>query len=329
MSRAAAVVQRLMAIDWRDEKRALAEADTRAVLLLEYFRRAANWVEWCGGTEGWPFVDLAESVDPTVAVPAEIAEPFEAYLYDNVGLFNASEMSRAAVRWAVLTEVSTVPRPPLEDPYEPLIRCFELGGGLATEGHWVDLWTMMIPKRKPADYAGPDRVTRLLDRLAAIRWNDDEAATRHEGSRAELFAEYLRRMGSWGLAHGAERPWPGLDPVECLDPSVRVAEGHAARLERIVEENALGPMTARFCRNAVRWAELGRWRALGAPDEDPFEPLLRCFERGGQFFTENRVALLGIGGGVPFRSVAEWAEQGASESLESLEPGYLDALDRA
>ncbi|MGW2401178.1 hypothetical protein ACWCYY_31945 [Kitasatospora sp. NPDC001664] len=323
VSRAAAVAARLMAVDWRDERdRALAEADTRAVLLLEYFRRAANWVEWCGGTEDWPFVDLAELVDPTVVIPAEVAAPFEAYLHDNVGLFSASEMSRAAVRWAVLTEVSTVPRPALEDPYEPLIRCFELGGGLATEGHWVDLWMMMIPKRKPADYAGPDRVTLLLDRLAAVGWNDDRAATRHEGSRAALFAEYLRRMGSWALEHEAGRPWPTLDPVEFLDPSVRVDERHAGHLERIVAEHSLGPLTARLCRNAVRWAELGRWRAVG--EEDLFEPLLRCFERGGQLFTENRVALFGAGG-VPFRTAAECA---GWRPLESLEAGRLDALDR-
>ncbi|MFJ8046249.1 pentapeptide repeat-containing protein [Kitasatospora sp. NPDC096147] len=321
---AAAMAARLRAVDWRDQRRAVAEAETRAVLVKEYLRRAALWVEWSGVAVGdWPFLDLVELVDPTVEVPEEVRVPFEEYLSDTVGLPSACAVSRAAVRWAAMTELSAVPRPPLEDPYEPLVRCFELGGGLATEGHWIDLWTVMIPRRRPADWAAPDPVTRLLDRLAAVRWHDEDLRVRHEGSRAGLFAEYLRRMGSWAVANGVGRPWPAVDPVQHLDPAVRLDAAHEARLAELTEDRALGPLVARLCRNAARWAELGRWRAVGVA-EDPFEPLLLFFERGGQFFREGGIALIG-NGGVPIRTAAEWAGQPPIGSLASAD---LDAMDR-
>ncbi|MER5867340.1 hypothetical protein [Kitasatospora sp. NPDC002040] len=164
----------------------------------------------------------------------------------------------------------------------------------------------------------------MLDRLSSIAWNDAVTAEKCANSRSALMAEYLRRMALWASAYEIGRPWPFIDLVEHIDPSVRIGKDVLDRIDDLIEDRAIGPKVARVCRNAVRWAELRGADTAALPDiADPFEPIIVLLERGGQFFTEGGIALLGFGG-VPLAGVAENISRGPLERLDS---DCLDELD--
>lgn len=138
------MVERLMAINWADQKAAMSCLYSRAALMREYFRRSALWADRYQAVKEWPFFDIAAYVDPAVRVPEALMDRFEDFLNRHVGLPVAYDMCKAAVQWSALLERSEVPRPPLEDPFEPLILLFERGGGFATENRAVDFWVTMV-----------------------------------------------------------------------------------------------------------------------------------------------------------------------------------------
>ncbi len=138
--------------------------------------------------------------------------------------------------------------------------------------------------------------------------------------------EYVRRMALWASAYEIGRPWPFIDLAEHVDPSVQIDEDLQGWLDELVEERAINSKMARVCRNAVRWAELRERATVALPElEDPFEPIIVLLERGGQFFSENGIALVGFGG-VPFRGVAQNAVR---SPLARLDSAALDALGTA
>lgn len=133
-----------MAIDWSEQKAALSFAYSRAALMREHLRRSALWADRYGAAKEWPFFDIAAYVDPAVRAPEGLMDTFGGFLDRHVGLPMAYDMCQAAVQWAALLERSEVSRPPLQDPFEPLILLFERGGGFATESRAVDFWVTMV-----------------------------------------------------------------------------------------------------------------------------------------------------------------------------------------
>ena len=67
------VLERLRAIDWSDDSKAFEHANSRALLMREYLRRAALWARAYGAERSWPFFDIAEYVDAAVQTPPEVA----------------------------------------------------------------------------------------------------------------------------------------------------------------------------------------------------------------------------------------------------------------
>ncbi|MEV5508243.1 pentapeptide repeat-containing protein [Streptomyces orinoci] len=144
---ARAVVERLTAVDWRDDDIAFTHATSRSRLFREHLRRSALWTKVYQPAGEWPVVDLAAAVAPTVQVDAELAARLDAFLEANLADVRAKALCRAALDWATLLDTTTVSLPELPDPYEPLLLMLERGGwcGLVVENRVADFAAVRVP----------------------------------------------------------------------------------------------------------------------------------------------------------------------------------------
>ncbi|UGY93034.1 hypothetical protein [Streptomyces gobiensis] len=140
-----AMVERLVAIDWTDWDTADDHAVSRSMLLREYLRRAALWVQELGGTDEWPFFDIAERIDPSVPSDQELIDRLEKFTSENVPGLTTRKMCRAAVNWAALQEVAHPRLGELDDPYEPLVMLYARGGGFTVENGVADFLFVPVP----------------------------------------------------------------------------------------------------------------------------------------------------------------------------------------
>jgi hypothetical protein len=164
---------------------------------------------------------------------------------------------------------------------------------------------------------------RMVERLVAVKW-DDDAALAHKRSRSRLTREFLRRTAQWALAVGAEDGWPFSDLASALDPEVAVDPALLARLDLDASSGEAFPIRPEIAAAIVRWAAIGdlpRQRFPGL--DDPYEPLLELFDRGGAYSLSHGFIELGYGA-FPILSVTERA------ALEPrpIDPATLDRLDR-
>ena len=97
---------------------------------------------------------------------------------------------------------------------------------------------------------------RLLARLAAAKWDDDEAEDRHAASRGRLAVEYLRRTAAWADALGVPTEWPFFDLAVVLDPSVETDPVWMDRLEAD-SGHKLWTLSREVVTDIFRWASLG------------------------------------------------------------------------
>ncbi|WP_189038619.1 hypothetical protein [Streptomyces daqingensis] len=141
-AKSGAVLERLRAVGWRDDSEAFDHANSRALLMREYLRRAALWAQAYGAEGVWPFFDIAEHVDSSVETPAEVAAELEE-LMSGLAPASLKASCRAAVRWAALRDAHREPPSGLPDPYEPLLLFYERGGGWFLE-EYLDLNGVMI-----------------------------------------------------------------------------------------------------------------------------------------------------------------------------------------
>lgn len=168
-----------------------------------------------------------------------------------------------------------------------------------------------------------DHAHVVLERLCAVDWSDDSAAYEHANSRALLMREYLRRTALWARAYNAEKWWPFCDIAEHVAPEVRTPSDVAGELEEALA--GLAPSSLKkTCRGAVRWAVLRSTAGELPPDlpDDPYEPLLLMYERGGGYFVEEFLDL----NGVMLRLGTVESNLSAIPFL-TLAPATLDALD--
>ncbi|MCX4745567.1 hypothetical protein OG455_08525 [Kitasatospora sp. NBC_01287] len=159
-----AALDRVRAVVWNDWDGAFEHTRSRAALMREYLRRAALWARWCGAEEAWPFLDLAERVDPGTRAAEDVVDELEEYLAEQVGRHSIRETCRGAVQWAALRAGSHVELPDLPDPYEPLLLMYERGGGFHIE-EFIDLNGVMVRLKRLEDHLSPEPVV-ALDRAA-------------------------------------------------------------------------------------------------------------------------------------------------------------------
>ncbi|MER6997092.1 hypothetical protein [Streptomyces sp. NPDC000410] len=163
---------------------------------------------------------------------------------------------------------------------------------------------------------------RVLERLRAVDWGDDFAASDHSNSRALLMREYLRRAALWARAYGAEQSWPFFDIAEHVDAEIQASPEITAEVEEVLV--GLAPTSLqRTCRAAVRWAALRDGHDdLPADLPDPYEPLLLMYERGGGYFLEEYLDLNGV-----MIRLGNVESNASATPFLTLAPATLDALD--
>jgi hypothetical protein len=167
-----------------------------------------------------------------------------------------------------------------------------------------------------------EAVNDMAARLSAINWerHGDKA-----WSKAALLREYFRRAARWAAAYDCDTRIPFFDIALCVNPNVRADQ---AQLDSVVETVKAGGWNVTTVTPFIlHWAALRADPGVDLPAEleDPFEPLILLFERGGGFHTENgEVNLEWLA--VP---LAGWRGRADKPPMEGFTAADLDEIDRA
>ncbi|MEU9047090.1 hypothetical protein AB0D63_36400 [Kitasatospora sp. NPDC048343] len=126
----------------------------------------------------------------------------------------------------------------------------------------------------------------MVDRLKAINWKSPGEAYEKAYSRAALMEEYFRRAALWLDAYGEPRRWPFFDLAEIVNPAIRADPAVIADIEDFIDDACGSSYAMDGGAAAVQWVALTSAPGVQLPPlPDPFEPLLRLFERGGAGFS--------------------------------------------
>jgi len=167
-------------------------------------------------------------------------------------------------------------------------------------------------------------VTATAERIKAINWAGSFDKT---PSRVALLREYLRRAAWWASAVKSAE-WPFFDIAAAVNPKVRAAAAQVDAVEAHLSEKLQGVLVVRCCIWALHFAaplDAGT-KLPRVPDSvaQPFEPLLRMFERGGGFRLGGSGLIEVDAAGVP-KGMAQAHRK--DTPVVALEPAALDALD--
>ncbi|GAA3091849.1 hypothetical protein JOF29_006915 [Kribbella aluminosa] len=125
---------------------------------------------------------------------------------------------------------------------------------------------------------------RLLARLVAAKWDDEEAEELNYLSRGRLANEFFRRKAAWANALGVTDRWPFSDIAVAFDPAVATDSVWLERLESAIGRE-LQPLVRKVVTDIFRWVSLGDRPKERFPElDDPYEPMVQVFERGGEFW---------------------------------------------
>jgi hypothetical protein len=164
-----------------------------------------------------------------------------------------------------------------------------------------------------------------LARLEAVDWKGDSGFD-HRRSRVQLMAEYLRRAARWAQFLDAADEWPFFDIPAHVDPSIQVPADQAKDLEALIYRGIGWPSVETASRAALRWAALLDVGISLPPGlEDPYEPLLVMFDRGGGWTIE--AGFIDVDGAAVRQQT--WLDHLSTKPVTALDPATLDALDEA
>lgn len=128
-------VSRLMQLSWGEDP------DPRVVvpLLRLYLRRAARWAIALGCEDAWPFFDIAARACPGVRAPENEVLALASHLRALLLPERVVQGCIWALHWEHVRRRDEVACVGLDDPFEPLLAIFELGGTFTTVHGWVDV----------------------------------------------------------------------------------------------------------------------------------------------------------------------------------------------
>lgn len=168
------------------------------------------------------------------------------------------------------------------------------------------------------------RFESVIRRLEVIDWHDLGAEVEHAASRSRLMREYLRRMALWVQSVDAVDRWPFPDLASYVTPAADVSMESADRIEVFLHERTLMPHTQNLCYSMLRWALVQDTLPKSQANlEDPFEPMLILFERGGEFNIENGAADFYVAR-IPLKT---WRDHLSADPVSELDRDALDAID--
>lgn len=166
---------------------------------------------------------------------------------------------------------------------------------------------------------------RVLDRIKSIQWSCDD---RHMYSNAKLLEEHFHRLALWCTALQRWPYWPSVDMLDLfkltVDDEVEQQEIHS-QLKHACPY--LGYGDKRAWDRWFHWLLVQEYAAQEHPLlPDPFEPLIRMYERGGTYYLEHTFVYVGDSG-LSFvrRSPEDYFKR---SFVSSLDDATLDALDR-
>ncbi|BAY98373.1 hypothetical protein NIES37_23230 [Tolypothrix tenuis PCC 7101] len=153
---------RLQAIQW--DRLGMGEKDERLTeLMVEFLSRIREWAKFLQSEQRHIFQNLAIQIRPNIELPCFMVEwleelkdsnriqPWRGRSYVIQGLYNY-------LSWCYLKEIDAVPNNSLSDPYEPLIKFLELGGGIYVEhGYFMDIYPNYVHFFLAVDNDKPER----------------------------------------------------------------------------------------------------------------------------------------------------------------------------
>ncbi|GHJ44931.1 hypothetical protein Cs7R123_22730 [Catellatospora sp. TT07R-123] len=158
-------------------------------------------------------------------------------------------------------------------------------------------------------------VRRLALRLMEIDWPQTYLRT---PSRIRLFNEYLRRNALWARKLGAPASY-FWDIADRVDSKSYIDEQFVRQVWRVLDLRWVNAPHHHSCRHALRFASL----KVALPDlPDPFEPLIRCFERGGNLGLSSCTIQIDSRG-LAYSNLDSFADREPYDISEAV----LDALD--
>ncbi|MGK3960152.1 hypothetical protein WMF38_44770 [Sorangium sp. So ce118] len=167
-----------------------------------------------------------------------------------------------------------------------------------------------------------ETTAEMLERLCAIDWRADDLRCRN--SRIQLMREYLRRAAWWADELGCTEEWPFFDIAGHVDFVVRADSALVQRLQEHLAKLSLWPTVKKSCEWSLHWAALRSTPGMKLPVlDEPFEPLIWMYERGGGFTTEH--GNVNVSGALFQRR--PWHHYRTQQPVVELDRVRLDALD--
>lgn len=152
-------------------------------------------------------------------------------------------------------------------------------------------------------------VEQALQRLEKIDWSYD--GYENVAGNAYLMREYLTRAALWHTQLNIKKCDPFFDIAAAINKDTQIPSEYTDRLE---SASPRMPMMVRACYGYMRWVtldNLGLLKKYHLPD--PYEPLIKLFERGGDM-------IMNAGGGVDINGATIMYSGWPKKSFETMTP---------
>jgi hypothetical protein len=162
-------------------------------------------------------------------------------------------------------------------------------------------------------------------RIKAIKWGSVDNVKRRK-SLVGLLNEYMRRTALWANRLEVQGGWPFIDIATHVCPTVQPEDVHLKEMTNTVARFDL--YSRKICQWYLKWCALQDEmpETLAQFDlPEPFEPLIRLYERGTTGIYPESGLLYVAGVGVSTRSRENYARTDAV--LSELDDASLDNLD--
>ncbi|SFS94282.1 hypothetical protein SAMN05660874_04428 [Saccharopolyspora flava] len=137
--------------------------------------------------------------------------------------------------------------------------------------------------------------------------------------------EYLRRSAVWAQELDATREWPFFDLAAHVDTSIRANPQALDALKSNLESKTTGTVVFETCESMLHWSALkDSGHAVLPALDDPFEPLIVMYERGGGF-TSGKGFIDFDGLSMPVRT---WRDRLEPVPAVLIDDTVLDELDK-
>lgn len=167
-------LKRVLALDFQNRRHSSeSQISTHALLMKEYLRRMLLWKKALK-VDQWPFNSFSEHFAKLTQLEGDkILHQLMTVSFPNARVAGACA---AFVFWSHVENRQEVKAFELPNPYEPLIRMFELGCWFSVESNMIDLWNL-YGERATLTLASDlyDRTTSFINLDEIIKPGDESS----------------------------------------------------------------------------------------------------------------------------------------------------------